>query len=108
MEEQEFRKHAQYALQTLHRALLGACDDYGFSAGLEGGAITVKFEGGPAKLVIAAKEPAQQICVSGPSKSYKLDWDNVESAFINAPTGQTLKQIVEQALSAHVHEEVSL
>ena len=42
------------------------------------------------------------------SKSYKLDWDVVENAFVHSDSGDSLKELVEKAIGKHLREEVSL
>jgi CyaY protein len=108
MDEQEFKRRADDALGSLHRALVNAADDYGFETDFHSGAVAIEFEDPPAKFVISPNSPVRQIWVSAHSKSYKLDWDNVEGAFVLADTGQTLKSLVEDALSRRLKQEVSL
>jgi CyaY protein len=106
MDEHEFAKHAEEALSVLRRSLIAASDDYDFDADSEEGVLTIEFERSPAKFVITPNAPARQIWVSAHSKSYKLDWDYVEMAF--QLHGQTLKEIVAQAIAKQVGEEVTL
>jgi CyaY protein len=108
MDEQEFKKRADDALSSLHRALVAAADDYGFDVDFSAGALAVEFEDSPAKFVISPNTPVHQIWVSAHAKSYKLDWDVVENAFVHSDSGDTLKQIVEKAISKQLKEEVSL
>jgi hypothetical protein len=46
--------------------------------------------------------------VSALAKSYKLDWDIVENTFVHVESGDTLKGLIEKAISKQLHEEVSL
>lgn len=108
MDEQEFRKHADAALANLNRALLAAADDYGFEVDFNAGALGIEFEDPPAKFVISPNTPVRQIWISALSKSYKLDWDVVENTFVLPDTRESLKQIIEKALSKQLHEEVTL
>ena len=96
MDEREFQKHADDALTRLYRQLVSAGDDLGFEADRNGGAITVEFEHPPAKFVISPNAPVRQIWVSAHSRSYKLDWDEVEQTF--ALGDLTLKKLLEQAI----------
>jgi iron donor protein CyaY len=107
-DEPEYRRHVEEALANLYRALVSASDDYEFEADYEGGAITVEFPGRPAKFVISPHPGSRQVWVSVRSKSHKLDWDVVENEFTLSSTGQTLKEIVEAAISAQLGEEVTL
>jgi iron donor protein CyaY len=108
MDEQDFKKRADEALTSLHRALIGAADDYGFDVDFNAGALGVEFEDPPAKFVVSPNTPVRQIWVSAHAKSYKLDWDNVEAAFVHTESGDTLKQVLEKAISKQLKEEVNL
>jgi iron donor protein CyaY len=108
MDEQDFKKRADEALTTLHRVLIGAADDYGFDVDFNSGALAVEFEEPPGKFVISPNTPVRQIWVSAHAKSYKLDWDIVEAAFVHTESGATLKQLVEKAIGQQLKEEVNL
>ena len=108
IDEQEFKKRADDALTTLSRELIAASDDYGFEVDFNAGALAVEFEDPPAKFVVSPNAPVRQIWVSALAKSYKLDWDIVENSFVHTESGDTLKDIVEKAISKQLKEEVSL
>lgn len=106
MEEHEFRKHAEEALGQLRRELILASDDYDFGIDMAGGSLTIEFSRPAGKFVVSPHAAARQIWVAANSRSYKLDWDYVENAFMLR--GQTLKEILEEALAKHLGEEVTL
>ena len=108
IDEQDFKKKADDALTALHRALIGAADDYGFDVDFNAGALGVEFEDPPAKFVVSPNTPVRQIWVSAHAKSYKLDWDIVEATFVHTESGDTLKQILEKAISKQLKEDVNL
>src|SRR5436309_11305134 len=108
IDEQEFRKQADDALNTLNRDLIAASDDYGFEVDFNAGALAIEFEDPPAKFVISPNTPVRQIWVSANNKSYKLDWDVVENAFVHSESGDSLKVLVEKAVGKHLGEEVEL
>jgi CyaY protein len=108
IDEQEFKKRADEALTTLSRELIAASDDYGFEVDFNAGALGVEFEDPPAKFVISPNTPVRQIWVSANSRSYKLDWDVVENAFVHADSGDSLKVLVEKAIGKHLGDEISL
>jgi iron donor protein CyaY len=108
MDEQDFKKRADDALHALHRALVGAADDFGFDVDFNSGALGIEFEDPPAKFVVSPNTPVRQIWVSALAKSYKLDWDIVENTFVHVESGDTLKGLIEKAISKQLHEEVSL
>lgn len=108
MDEQDFKKRADDALSSLHRALIGAADDYGFDVDFNSGALGIEFEDPPAKFVISPNTPVRQIWVSALAKSYKLDWDVVENSFVHVESGDSLKALIERVISKQLKEEVSL
>lgn len=108
MDEQEFKNRADQALTDLHRRILAAADEFGFESDFSSGALTVEFESPAAKFVISPNTPVRQIWVSAHSKSYKLDWDPVPNAFVLESSGQTLAELVADAISQQLHEEVTL
>ena len=108
IDEQEFRKLADDALNALNRNLIAASDDYGFEVDFNAGALAIEFEDPPAKFVISPNTPVRQIWVSANNKSYKLDWDVVENAFVHSESGDSLKDLVEKAIGKHLGEEISL
>jgi len=107
MDEQEFKLRADESLTSLYNALGDASEDHGFEADF-GGALTVEFDDPPAKFVISPNAPVRQIWVSAHSRSYKLDWDPAASAFVLPNTGQTLKELVESAVSQQLREDIEL
>lgn len=108
MDEQDFKKRADDALSSLHRALIGAADDYGFDVDFNAGALGIEFEDPPTKFVISPNTPVRQIWVSALAKSYKLDWDVVENSFVHVESGDSLKALIEKVISKQLKEEVSL
>ena len=70
--------------------------------------LAIEFETPPGKFVVSPNAPVRQIWVSAHSKSYKLDWDSVENAFVLAATGQSLTELIQEAIAKQLGEEVSL
>jgi len=108
IEEHEFKKHAQETLTALQGDLVLAGDDYGFESSLHSGAITISFERPPGKFTIAPEAGVRQIKVTLGARGFKLDWDIVENTFVHTETGQTLKEMVEQAISKYLKRDVEL
>src|SRR5262249_54424722 len=108
MEEQEFRARADQSLNDLYRRLAAAADRHDFEADFNAGALAIEFETPPGKFVVSPNTPVRQIWVSAHSKSFKLDWDNAQSAFVLSTSGQTLAELVAGAISQQLGEEVSL
>jgi frataxin-like iron-binding protein CyaY len=107
-DDPEFQKHTDETLTALQRDLVLAGDDYGFKSNLQKGMITVALERPAAKFVIAADPVSQQLKVSLGARSHKLDWDIVENTFVQTESHQTLKTMVEQAISKHLKQDVEL
>ena len=104
----DFPKHADDALSSLYQVLVQASEDYDFEVDLSDGALTVEFERPPAKFVVSSNSPVRQIWISARSKSYKLGWDVVQNTFVLASTDQTLTEVMEEALSEQIGEDVLL
>ena len=107
MDDQEFKRRAEDSLQALYKRLVAASDDGGFEADFNSGALGIEFDQSPAKFVISPNAPVHQIWVSAHSKSYKLDWDDVEGTFV-LPDGQTLTRLIQDAITKQLGEEVTL
>ena len=108
MDEQEFRDRADEALGALYRRLSTAADEFDFEADFNSGALAIEFESPPGKFVVSPNAPVRQIWVSAHSKSFKLDWDTVQSAFVLTSSGQTLIELVSDAIGQQLGEEVTL
>ncbi len=95
MTEQEFRLHADLALEGVQRALLPLADQEGFEVELQNGVLQVIFEEpSPAKFVVSPNAPVRQVWLSAMSRSYKLAWSPDSSTF--ALEGETLSSLVER------------
>ena len=95
MTEQEFRLHADRALEGVQRALLPLADEEGFEVELQNGVLQIVFEEpSPAKFVVSPNAPVRQIWLSAMSRSYKLTWSPDSSAF--TLDGESLSSLVER------------
>ena len=95
MTEQEFRLHADKALEGVQRSLLPLADEEGFEVELQNGVLQVIFEEpSPAKFVVSPNAPVRQVWLSAMSRSYKLAWSDQASAF--TLEGETLTTLVER------------
>ena len=108
MDEQEFKTRADHALYSLYKRLAVASEEADFEADFNAGALAIEFEDPPGKFVISPNTPVRQIWVSAHSKSYKLSWDDVENTFVLEGTGQTLTELIQDAITQQLGEEVSL
>src|SRR4051812_5812252 len=107
IDDQEFQRRAEEALQSLYRLLGKASDNHEFEADY-GGALTIEFEDPPAKFVVSPNSPVRQVWISAHSRSFKLDWSAERGAFILPETGQTLNEVIGDAISKQLGETVSL
>src|SRR5271169_6631963 len=98
MDEQEFKNRADQALTGLYQRLVTASEDLDFEADFNSGALAIEFETPPAKFVVSPNAPVQQIWVSAHSRSFKLDWDGAQETFVLAASGQTLVELIGDAI----------
>ena len=100
MDEQEFRRTAERALEDLKRHLIAREEDAdaGFEVEGRNGVLSVLFEDPPGKFVITPNSAVRQIWISALSTSFKLDWDAKASAFILPRSGETLQPLVDRLI----------
>ena len=109
LSEQDFRVQSDVALEGARKALLPLADMEGFEVELQNGVLNLVFEE-PAemKFVVSPNAPVRQIWVSAHNRSFKLDWDSARNSFILPSSGQTLAEMVGEAIGQQLHEDVSL
>jgi iron donor protein CyaY len=101
MTEQEFRLHADQALEGVQRALLPLADQEGFEVELQNGVLQIVFEEpSPAKFVVSPNAPVRQVWLSAMSRSYKLAWSPDASSFML--DGESLTSLVERLARQHL------
>jgi len=103
MDEQEFRRRADAALEALKAALLAAEEEAGIEVEEQAGALHISFEEPPAKFVISPNAAARQVWISALSTSFKLD--PAEEGFVLAKTGEELKALVARLINQQLGEE---
>jgi iron donor protein CyaY len=108
MDDQEFKTLADDSLEALYKRLAAATDDAEFEVDFNSGALAIEFETPPGKFVISPNAPVRQIWVSAHSKSYKLDWDIVQQTFVLPGSGQTLTELIQDAITKQLGQEVLL
>ena len=100
MDELEFRRTAESALDALKRHLI-QCEeekDAGFEVEEQNGVLNVLFEDPGGKFVITPNTPVRQIWISALSTSFKLDWDAKAGTFVLARTGEQLTPLVDRLI----------
>ena len=105
MDEQDFRRRADAALEALKRSLYAAEGDADFEVEENAGALHISFEEPPAKFVISPNAPVRQIWISALSTSFKLDWSDEKSDFVLAKTGEELKRLVSRLINEQLGGE---
>lgn len=99
IEETQFRKAADAAIEALKQELYAAEDDGEFEVEEQAGALYVVFEEPAAKFVITPNAPVQQIWISALSTSFKLDL--TPQGFILPKTGESLGPLVKRLIQDH-------
>src|ERR1700712_5023058 len=98
IDEAEFRRESDRALESLKQALIEAEEEGGFEAEDNNGVLNVVFEDGASKFVFTPNTPVRQIWISARTTSFKLDWSSEAEVFLLPKTGETLKQLTQRLL----------
>jgi len=104
LDENEFRKHSENALESLKKSLIAAEESADLEVEDQSGALHVSFEDG-ARFVISPNAPVRQIWISALATSFKLDWSDAEHAFTLAKTGEALKPLLSRLINQQLGEE---
>lgn len=104
MEEADFRKKADEALQGLYSRLANAADEFGFDVDMNAGALSVEFDEPRDRFVVSPNAPVRQIWVSAHVQSFKLDWSDAAQAFVLPASGQSLDELMADAIRRHIPE----
>ncbi|KAA6461864.1 iron donor protein CyaY [Acidobacteria bacterium AB60] len=99
MDEQEFRRAAEGALESLKRHLIAREeeDDAGFEVEEQNGVLNVVFEEPPGKFVITPNTPVRQIWISALATSFKLEWE-AGQGFVLPRTKEALTPLVDRLI----------
>jgi iron donor protein CyaY len=100
MDEQEFRRAAEKALESLKRHLIQREEeqDAPFEVEEQNGVLNVTFEEPPGKFVITPNTPVRQIWISALATSFKLDWNSTASDFTLPRSGEALIPLVDRLI----------
>ena len=101
-EDQEFQARADDAVKALYKTLARASENYDFDVDIGFGALTVEFEEPRERFVVSPNGPARQIWVSAHVQSFKLDWDEKRGAFVLARTGESLEELLANAIRLRI------
>jgi len=109
LEERDFQKKCDAALEELKRRLLDAGDEHGFDVEGQSGKLEVVFEEpAPAKFVISPNAPVREIWISALSTSFKLSWSESKNAFVLEKTGEDLFAVLSRVISQQLGEETKV
>lgn len=108
IDEQEFRRNCDAALETLKRALYNVEEDGGYELEERGGALHMNFEEPPATFVISPNSAVRQIWISALSTSFKLDWDEARSEFVLPKTREALRPLLARLIGEQSGNAVEL
>src|SRR6516162_11236503 len=107
LEERDFQKKCDTALNELKRRLLDAGDEHGFDVEGESGKLEVIFEEPEeAKFVISPNSPMREIWISALSTSFKLGWSEAKNSFVLNKTGEDLTNVMSRVISQQLGSEV--
>ena len=105
LDELDFRKHADDAIESLKKSLIDAEEDGGFEVEEQNGVLNIVFEEPPAKFVITPNAPVRQIWISALATSFKLDWLEEAKDFVYPKDSLTLKPLVAKLINAQLGED---
>ncbi len=95
LDEEQFRRHADHAVEALKQALIAEEAEGGFE-------VNVVFEEPAGKFVITPNTPVRQIWISALSTSFKLDWDDASAQFLLRKTGESIQPLTARLIQQHL------
>jgi iron donor protein CyaY len=104
LEENDFRKRADAALESLKQSLITAEESAEIEVEDQSGALHISFEDS-ARFVISPNAPVRQIWISALATSFKLDWSDGKQDFTLQKTGEGLKPLVSRLINQQLGEE---
>jgi iron donor protein CyaY len=100
MDEREFQKKCDAALEGLRKRLLEVGDEHDFEVEGGSGKLEIEFEDEDGtRFVISPNTPVRQIWISALTTSFKLGWSDATQAFVLDKTGETLNQVMSRILT---------
>ena len=104
LDENDFRKRADAALESLKQSLITAEESAEIEVEDQAGALHISFEDG-SRFVISPNAPVRQIWISALATSFKLDWSEQKVDFVLLKTGEELKPLVSRLINQQLGEE---
>jgi iron donor protein CyaY len=105
MDDHDFSRLAEPALEALKRSLYEAEGEADFEVEDNSGALHISFDDPPGRFVISPNSPARQIWISALSTSFKLDWSPTANDWVLAKTGESLKPLVGRLINEQLGEQ---
>ena len=109
LDEAQFRRESDRALETLKQALIAAEDAGDGSGGFEfednNGVMNIIFEDGSSKFVVTPNTPVRQVWISAQATSFKLEWSDAQSSFVLPKTGEPLVPLIQRLLREHLGDD---
>ena len=105
MDDHEFSRLAEPAIEALKRSLYEAEGEADFEVEDNSGALHISFDDPPGRFVISPNSPARQIWISALSTSFKLDWSAGAHDWVLTKTGEGLKPLVGRLINEQLGEQ---
>jgi len=105
MDELDFRRKADAALDSLKRSLIAAEENADFEVEDQSGALHISFEEPEGRFVVSPNAPVRQIWISALSTSFKLDWTATANDFVLEKTGEPLKALMQRLVNQQLGEQ---
>jgi frataxin len=100
LDEKDFQRKADVALEDLKRRLLVLGDEHSFDVEGESGKLEVLFEDADeTRFVISPNTPVREIWISALSTSFKLGWSASRNSFVLEKTGESLIDVMSRVIS---------
>lgn len=109
MDDQEFQRKSDAALENLKQRLLILGDEHDFETEGGSGKLELQFEDDDeTRFVISPNAPVRQIWISALTTSFKLSWSEKQNAFVLEKTSETLSQLMSRILSQQLGTQVTI
>ena len=105
LDEAQFRRESDRALEALKQALIAAEDQSGgFEFDDNNGVMNIIYEVGSSKFVVTPNTPVRQVRISALATSFKREWTEDQQASILPKTREALIPLTERLLREHLND----
>ena len=109
MDEREFQKKCDAALESLRNRLADIGDEHDFEVEGGSGKLEIEFEDeDETRFVLSPNTPVRQIWISALTTSFKLSWSDTAGTFVLEKTGETLMQLMGRILTEQLGSPVNV